>query len=186
MDNQLRRIINKYPGLAGYDWQIIDSRRTKPNRERQLEFYAPDERYNPRPLKPTIEIFNPDLQGETLDTAVIGDMLHYLPMVDRNFASLREAFRQTLTSEQLAVDRNAYRRAVQKHGENRPFNDWFERSRLDAYLRGYLTPDEQDNWRGVYTPEQVAILEMMKDNLKTPRKNDKTKKVFQERLERGG
>jgi hypothetical protein len=164
-DPQVRKITNEYPALAGQDWQIVDSRQTAPNTKRQLEFYPPTERYNPHPFRPTVEIFNPNLRGEYLDRAIMGDMLHYMPEVDPKFDSLREAFRQTLEPWQLDIDRDAYQR--RDKNDQRSFEKWFEQSRLDAYLRGYLAPDKDNNWADAYTPRQKEILEMIKGHLKS-------------------
>jgi hypothetical protein len=46
-----------------------------------------------------------------------------------------------------------------------------DRSRVDAYIRGYLTPDERDEWRqqGTYTDDQKRLLDQMQQYLTTPR-----------------
>jgi hypothetical protein len=62
----------------------------------------------------------------------------------------------------LAVDQRAYARA----GEQRPFDDWMQQSRGDAYIRGKLAPDANDDWRDVYTPEQQKTLADMFLHLK--------------------
>lgn len=159
MDDPLRSITERYPALRPYPWAVIDSRGKPSQYGGQIEFYDPEERDNPIPGRATVEVFNKDLQGNALERAIFGDMLHMLPGRDERFSALRKRFAETLTDEQKAIDRRAYEREQAQYGENRPYEDWFERSRLDAYLRGHLAPDEQDQWRGAYTPQQKDLLD---------------------------
>lgn len=165
---EVERIKTRYPVLAPYDFKVIDSRGKKSEFGGSLEFYSPDEERSPLPGKPVVEVFSKDLKGEELESAIFGDMLHHLPEVDQKFASMRERFWKTITPEQIKVDRRAYERAKRDHKETRSFEDWFERSRLDAYIRGYLAPDRNDEWRqsGTYTDDQKSILDDMGRYLK--------------------
>ncbi len=45
-----------------------------------------------------------------------------------------------------------------------PFDKWMQMNRGDAYIRGYITPDQNDEWRknNVYTDKQKVLLETMK------------------------
>ena len=183
-DQVLSDIFTQYPKLKDYDFKVIDSR--KPSAEKsgkqairgvqrgagesrigQLEFYHPDEPHNPTG-KPLVEVFNSDLQGEEYTTAIFGDMLHYLPSVDKTFSDLRNEYAATLTEEQKQIDINAFERAKAEYGESRDFDSWFDTSRLDAHLRGYLAPDRNDEWRESYTEEQKILLEYMKKYLQEP------------------
>jgi len=173
MDEILKNIYSKYPALSEHPFKVMDSRNIGLLNPRNtgggsLEFYSPDERHNPNPGYPTVEVFDPSLKNEWLERAVFGDMLHYLPSVDDTFSDLRKDFAGTITDEQKQIDQNAYSRAQQRHGEARPYNDWFERSRLDAYLRGYLAPDERNEWSGSYTPEQLSILKEIESLISQP------------------
>ena len=167
----LRSVYEKYPKLADMNFKVIDSRAVGMEHPRNLgggplEFYPPDERDNPNKGYPTIELFNPDLKGKRLESALFGDMLHHLPDVNPKFNALREAFRRSMTAEQAGMDRNAFDRYV-KEGEDRTFEQWFEVSRLDAYLRGKLAPDERDEWADVYTPAQNQLLMRMEEELRS-------------------
>lgn len=165
MDDILQSIYGKYPALAGYDFAAIDSRGKPSKHGGQIEFYSPDELYNPIPGRPTVEVFNKDLQGDMLERAMFGDMLHHLPDADETFRGYREKFRTTLTPEQQAVDRVAY----SKSGDKRDFDKWMDISRLDSYLRGFLAPDANNEWRDTYTDEQKAILGEIDGYLRKPR-----------------
>jgi hypothetical protein len=61
-------------------------------------------------------------------------------------------------------------------------------SRTDAYLRGYLTPDANDEWRkqGVYTPEQTKILDEMKGYLTKSPDSDYALNQTIKQLQTGG
>ena len=160
----LNKTLETYPALRGPDYNIIDSRGREGARG-QLEFYPPDEKYNPTPGRPTIEVFNPELKDRRLSEAIFGDLLHYAPEQVPGWAPMRQMFMRTITPEQALVDRGAYERA-RTEGENRSLRDWFLRSRLDAYIRGKLAPDQQNEWAGAYTPTQEELLMKMRGLLK--------------------
>jgi hypothetical protein len=173
----------EYPKMRQYPFRFKDSRDTYAQRDidraakkgidvdalkypGQLEFYLPDDmgppgetfQGNPFLGWPTVELFKP-LAGKdpsALLNPIMGDMLHYLPAVDSTFAELREKFRKSITDEQLVEDEEAHQRALDQ-GDNRSFEDWFEMNRLDAYIRGLLFPDENDEWKDVYTKVQREI-----------------------------
>jgi hypothetical protein len=170
-DDEVSSITKAYPALAPYDWSGVDSRAKGISNGRQLEFYPPEDPDNPTPGKPTIEVFNPELQGEALKQAILGDMLHHLPSVDPGWAALRQKFLQSLTPEQDKKNKEEYAIDREQYGETAPYDQWMQMSRLDAYLRGYLTPDKNDNWSKpigkspAYTPEQLQLLEQMREHL---------------------
>jgi hypothetical protein len=157
----------QYPALRGLfnNLTVIDKRSGGMQDDRQLEWYPPNERDNPHPGTYTSEIFNPTITNRELPTAIAADALHGLKITDPQYAQMRQKFGATLTPRQHEIDQRAYAEA----GEQRPFNQWMEDSRLDAYLRGYMFPDKADEWRkgGMYTPEQQQELEQMRTYLRT-------------------
>lgn len=161
------RIAEEYPALAPHKFEIVDSRGKPSKWGGGIEFYPPGERENPRPGQPTIEVFDRNLKGPMLDRAIFGDMLHHMPAVDPEFSRMRDDFGASMRPEQLQVDERHYRDA-RARGEGRSFPDWHRQSQLDAYVRGYLAPDERDEWRqgGAYTTDQLNILEGMRGHLK--------------------
>ena len=94
----------------------------------------------------------------------MGDMLHYLPAVDPEFSELREKFRDSLTREQKTTDKRAW----EESGDNRSLEAWFEATRLDAYIRGLLYPDEKNDWKDVYTGDQRKIGIEMRSHVESP------------------
>lgn len=165
----LAKARSEYPALAKYP--VTVQRYTGGDRPGYLEFYPPWEERNPNPGTITVEVYKP-MRGELLSRAIAGDLAHMAGAVDPRtgkpvdpaFYALKRQFATTLTPEQLAVDRRAH----QDEGDPRPFEDWHEQSRLDAYLRGWIFPDERDEWRrqGVYTPEQTKLLQRMQRYLR--------------------
>lgn len=169
-------VYQRYPSMRDWGFEFIDSRPPEgavlgPDR-RKLEFYHPDEpaAYSPNPGVPTIEVFARNLRGKALEDALFGDMLHYAPFVNPDFARLRHQFSETLTPWQKGKDIIAHRRSIDEYGDDRPFDRWFDTSRLDAYLRGFLAPDQDDHWRGEggirYTKEQVGLMREMEKTLR--------------------
>lgn len=164
-DAELQQVLQQYPRLAGQPWQVGYGHTATPGQ--QLEFYHPDEERNPKRGSPYIEIYNRGLQGNALKTAIFGDMLHHAPTFIPEFSNQRQQFQCSFTPEQADFNRRKYRELQNSGREARPFDQWMDKSGLDAYIRGYLAPDAADEWRkaGVYTPEQIKILEGMKRSL---------------------
>jgi hypothetical protein len=180
----LSSIQQRYPALRGYDWAVVDSRGKPSKYGGGIEFYSPDEPESPQPGRPTIEVFDADLKGKALETAIMGDMLHHLPSVDQTFAGMREQLRSTLTPEQLAIDQKAYEKSKAEYGEDRPFEDWMHISRLDAYVRGRLAPDKNDEWKDAYTPEQKTLIDGMGEYLKKGPATEATERAPRPRRQR--
>lgn len=157
-------VYKKYPILSQYGFEVAYGERPE-GTVGGLEFYAPDEEKNPRPGVPFIEVYDRSVTGNDLATMLFGDMLHHVASADDGFRAMRDKFVETITPEQAAIDRGAYERSKLRHGESRSFDKWFDVSRKDAYIRGYLAPDKNDEWRDIYTDEQKKILEQMKSYL---------------------
>lgn len=170
MEAVLGGITQKYPGLAAQPWAVVDSRGQRAKFGGGLEFYPPEDNKNPRPGKATVEVFDPSLQGDALEAAIFGDMLHHMPSADMYYGKMRSDLQSSLSPEQLAIDRKEFERAKKEDGEDRSFDDWMSGSRLDAYIRGKIAPDETDDWRTAYTPGQEKILADMLKYLMTPTK----------------
>lgn len=176
-------IYQRYPALKQLgDVQIIDSRAKGMADGRQLEYYPADETDNPKPGKPTIEVFNPELKDHDYEDAIAADMLHGLKAADPTWGTLRNTFAQTITPSQKKVDQRTYSEDV-KNGEKRSFDQWMQDNRVDAYLRGYLFPDKQDEWRkgGAYTDAQKKLLEQMRGHLTAAVGSDVTHLMGKER-----
>jgi hypothetical protein len=163
-DKLLSEVLGKYPALKGQPWAVIDSRSRGISNGRKLEFYSPGEPSSPVPGRPTVEVFDPSFQGDILHDVIAADMLHYLPHINEDFANIRAQFRQSLTPDQLAMDRRAFQRA-QQGGERRPFEQWFDQHRLDQYIGAILLPKPND-WIRSFTPEQNQLSEDILDFLR--------------------
>lgn len=169
-------IAKEYPRLAPVlkDAVVRRSERHDKAGPGHLEFFPPWEEYNPYPGKVAVEVYDKNLQGEWLKSAVAGDMLHHFGGTnekgkpnDPRFYEMKQAFFNTITPEQLAIDERAYKRG-KAYGDNRSFSEWMDASRLDAYIRGYLFPDKNDEWRkgDTYSGKQKQLLEEMRSYLK--------------------
>jgi hypothetical protein len=162
LQSSLRSILQDYPALRGQPWSVGYGDKAKYGGA--LEFFPPDESENPRSGKAYVEVYDRD--RPTLKNDIFGDMLHYLPRVDPNFADMRKQYAASRTPAQERMDREAYAMDQRDYGESRPFDQWFDQSRLDAHVRGKLARQWPDN---IYTPQQNDILQRMQDYLRTPK-----------------
>lgn len=152
----------QYPWASGIGLNIIDST-GKGDPSRKLEFYQPDERDNPRPGKPTIEVFDKsmkpaDLMGEVLS--------HHLPKVDPNVAHFRSQIIQSMTPQQIQSIsgdyQNELRAGLVDPGDN--LQAWLQKQGGDSFFRGYPT----GQWPAdIYTPQQKATYDQMQVYLKS-------------------
>lgn len=160
--------------IYGYDFNVVDDPSYESEGSGFIEFVHPDEPSNTL-KKPSIIIRNRselEKQVGNIDEFVKGEALHYLADVDPTFSDFRDQYLKSLTQGQKAIDKRAYARSKEMYGEKRPYNKWFDANRLDAHIRGYLSPDKADEWRGSYTPEQINILEKMKSYLNSGKTQD--------------
>jgi hypothetical protein len=183
MDPRLAAVQKQFPRLAPYLSKVMiqQGKKTNPNDDRGLEFYPPWESENPNPGKITLELFD-RLQGPTLTTALGGDLLHYLggvdpksgKPVDPEYYAMKQAVLKARTPQQQAMDQREYANAVKNEGEKRPFAQWLQQSRIDAYIRGYVTPElggkYPDEWRkqGQYkSPAMLKAVEAIRQYVTT-------------------
>lgn len=165
MEAVAQKVMTEYPALRAVNPFVVDSRGKPSEHGGGLEYYhANTEQTSPLPTVNTIELFDKDLEGQWLQDAVAGDSMHGLAAYDPKYAAMRQQFRGMLTPEQVAFDQRKFQ---SEHEPGDTFDKWMERSWLDAYIRGYLFPDKNDEWRksGVYTPDQIAMLERMRKHI---------------------
>ena len=146
-------IKEKYPLFS--DIEVRDLRDQGVQDGRRLEF---TEAYDDRVDSPLIEIFDPDLQGDELEQAIIGEFLHEAPRRIPEYAGLRERLQELKTPQQLQDDMNSYLYDVENYGEDRPFEKWDEVSRKDAFIRGHAVGQWEPEY---YTDEQKALIDEM-------------------------
>ena len=160
----LDSFVEQYPAFKGLGIQA--GMGTNPNAVGPVEFFSPDETGTPESPRPSaapmgvpyVDIYDPSFVKES---TFLGEGLHYLHRVDPRFNALREKFRESLTPEQLLWSRKRHK----TYGDKRPYEKFFEVSDLDAMIRGYLAPDERDEWAGSYTADQEKLLNFMKSYL---------------------
>lgn len=177
--SHLRSVAQKYPKLAPYlPNVVVQHGKTQKDDPRSLEFYPPWESENPNPGKITLELFKSFSDPKELQTAVAGDLLHYLGgvnpetnrPVDPNYFALKQKVDAARTPQQQALDQRVYQEEKSQYGENRSYHDWLYQSRLDAYIRGFVTPDANDEWRkkGFYsTPNMKKAVSEVQSYLET-------------------
>lgn len=162
----LREIFQEYPVLKnGNDPEKTKVIFANPQRSsiagnRRLEYFPPDEigesnLPHPSPGNTAIEVYDPKVQNDPilLKHLIIGDLLHGLRN-DEKFNKMRQEFKANFLPQTLDFEK--------KNG-----NDMNE-SRLDEYIRGYLAPDENEEFikaqnagHPVYSDNQIKILRKM-------------------------
>lgn len=160
----LSELLKKYPGMQSLGLQLVDSSaagkdwRGQPTAGRQLEFYPPDELYNPKPGKPTIEVFNPQMKPDDLMGEVFS---HYLPKTDPRFGEARQKFIAGIDPKQKDLLYGDYQqqRTSGMFGEKIPtFDEWLQNQGGDAYFRGYVANQYP---KDSYRPDQVAMFNQL-------------------------
>lgn len=172
MSDVLQELYSQYPGLQKYGVQVVDSTakgvdwRGQPYAGRKMEFYPPDEEYNPRPGKPTIELFSRDIGSKD----ALGEMFsHFLPKIDPAFGAAREKFVASIDPEQKKMLSGDYqeqiRSGVYPKGREPGFDQWLKTNGGDAFFRGYVADQYPKEF---YRPDQVAAFAPLISALQTP------------------
>jgi len=97
---------------------------------------------------------------------------HEMVDTDPKLKKIRSQFEQSMTTEQKGIMKEQYYHFIKNElepDEKVPtFKEWYQRSGLPAYLRGYMFeqwPKEEHS--KYYTPEQMKLLDKAVDYLKT-------------------
>jgi hypothetical protein len=137
------------------DVPVFDSTSKGMTDDRQMEAYltSEDSPYG----APGIEVFNPNLQGEELKSAVLGEMLHYAPEKSEKYRLARQDLLKSMTPEQEGYFKAWHEKDAQS-GDKRDFNTWMEVSGLDSFIRGKAVGQWPDF---PYTTEQGTIVNKM-------------------------
>ena len=186
----ITRVGTDFPAYAPFlSKVVIHPGTTTADDDRQSETYPPDEEENPNPGKITIQPYHKEmLQPDNLRSMVSGELLHIIggksgktgQPNDPDYYQLKKKVAESRTPHQQEIDQKAYEQA-KKEGDARPFAQWFDQSRLDEYIMGYVTPDKADEWRknGFYDdPKMKAAVEAVYKYLTSPPKKkepDKSK-----------
>lgn len=135
--------------------------------DNHLEYWAPGEQGSsdfPRPEgyggRHILEFYRNE-NAATTKQAMYGDLLHGM-VSDPYFAALRREFTDNYTKST-----QQFNTKLQTQGVD-------ERSMHDMYIRGWLSPDERDEFRkaqaqtgNVYSDTQLDVLKRMQDYVKT-------------------
>ena len=170
----LARIYEEYPRLAQMPFRLIES-----NKPGKIEFYHPTEtKDHPMPGWPVVELQADAPTGEWREKAVFGDMLHGMTD-DPEWESMRREYEATMTPKQKERSRTRYETHRREFGEERPYEQWFEASDLDAPIRAWMAPDEnsvlgkEGSWPNAANPmdtpkKHQELFSKMHDYLRRP------------------
>ena len=171
-------IYEEYPRLRSGDYRLVKDPDLMGG-QGNIEFIEAGGSADPKGVPmtlPAVNENNPTIALRSLESnpnlqrRLLGDMLHDLPQTDEKFNSMREEFKTSMTPGQKDLDRRVYKEAIlpegtSKHayGEDRSYEDWHDRSRLDAWVRGRIAGQWGDEY---YTDKQKEITDNMVRYLK--------------------
>ena len=175
-------VIDKYPALTPHvkDAIIYKADRDKDHPEDQLETYPPWEEYNPNPGKTSIELRRDYKTKSEATDAIAGDLIHIAGAihpdthepVDPYYYSLKKEVKKARSTKDISMDYKAYK---EEEGDkpSRSFSKWFDESRGEAYVRGRVMPDENDERSHVYksNPKLKKTIDKISKYLRTGKKD---------------
>jgi hypothetical protein len=158
------QIVKTYPYLAG---KPIDFIYTPVSGEtRMLETYPPGEpgsKESPRPK--ALPIGRYGIQVFSKDTRPIDVLADYVShSAVYSDPVLKNLYQQFKSSVPESVMRERYDVHKKQYGETRPYKDWLEIAGMPEYFRGY-TFNQWENPESLYSPEQLKILDKVKNYL---------------------
>lgn len=166
---RLEQARERYPYLKDKDFDYVENL-TDDKKKGYLEFWEPGDEGPPdgsvkRPEgigidRMGIEVRNPD----TRPIDILGDYVsHEAIYSDPKIKDIYDRYLATLTDEQL---RTKYEYEKKNYGEDRPFEQWAERSGKPGMFRGYtFNQFSEEEIKEAYTPEQLDILDEAKEYL---------------------
>lgn len=161
----------QYPILGS---MAVNTVRTPlPNDNRMLEFWPPNEagdKQYPRPQglpmgQVGVQIISPDTKPSDVAADIVS---HYLVNTDPTLKKEYQQFAKTFqTPDEQKRLREDYQWDKTHSGEDRPFDQWTQQTRIPAYLRGYVFQQwPQNTYDKMYTPDQIKLLDAIKATLK--------------------
>lgn len=144
------------------------------------ETYPPTEDYNPQPGKWTVQMRDPKTIADVkhYPSNVSLEAIHGLEATDPGYQSLTRQFIASMTPEQIRSSREVYNRDTRgsnfmNTGKPESFDSFMNRVQGQEYIRGGIFTDVIPNWvgpkgEGRYTPNQMSLLEHIKQYLQTP------------------
>lgn len=167
----ISRIAKQYPAIGKHlgGFNIIAGQSTD---GRMLETYPADERDNPMPGRPTIEVFKRDANDDELASLIASDLMsHHMTgrdqqgnPVDPTVRRVADEVYASRTPEQRARDDQVWQEERKHYADDFTQDQWFEHNRGPAYLRGYVEKQWPDE---VFTPEQRQKLEALREYLRS-------------------
>jgi len=179
--SRLEKAKELYPYLKDKDFDYVENL-TDDKKAGFLEFWEPGDEGPPdgsvkRPEgigidRMGIEIRNP----KTRPIDILGDYVsHEGVKSDPKLKDIYDRFLSTLTDEQLKVK---YEYEKKNYGEDRPFEQWAERSGRPGMFRGYTFDQfSEEEIKEAYTDEQLDILDEAKEYLDIDNTRVKTQGV---------
>jgi hypothetical protein len=173
LDQIKKNIFERSPVLAQHDFSVeqVDH---KSRHGGSIEFLPvgesgdpafPEEQGNTGD-KPLIRLYNDFTSNpEEAQSAVMGDLLHNLAIVDPVWKDMRQRYIAARDERQVEFDKQKYQELVDSGQEKRSFEQWMDVSWADASIREPLKGNKE--WLGFQTPEQVELLNQMQNYLST-------------------
>lgn len=173
-----------YPRLKGMDVRVVQGYPQDNTGGGVLETYPKGESRSPIPRKNVISFFDPSILEDEAkaNQMLFGDALHLMRYTDPEFRQLRQQYDKTFSKDQKINEYrnvNHHRKKQGQPPEDRSLDQWWDVSRLDAHIRGWLAKqwDRDDpTGRQIYTNKRRKILRQMEELLKKPRRSPQKRK----------
>jgi hypothetical protein len=155
----------EYPYLKNKEIDILYN--PKPQEQRYLEFYPPDEPGAPDMPRPKelpmgrvgMEVFRSDVRP--ID--ILGDYVsHYGVQSDPELQKYYGQFGESTDPEMM---QRRYQFHKEQFGETRPYDVWYKQTGLPELFRGYTFNQFGENAAQLYSPQQLMILDRVKQYL---------------------
>lgn len=171
----LSGIAKKYPALAEHLKNTVAQWGTGPG---VMEFYQPDDTENPNAGKITLQFRDRNVNPAQIPDFAAADMLHYLgssksdgSTIDPYYGALRQQMLKSRSPQQMQADKENYDIEKKQFGDVGSYDDYMNKNRADAYMRGAIFPQINPEWSGFLSPQQRLIGNNALKYLMTPQNN---------------
>lgn len=172
-DSQMYDAINqasqRYPWMKRFGGKVALTQGTGAG---ESESYMPGAPDNPKPGNYTVQLRKASSDPSYWPALLGRESIDWLARSDPAYQAVRQAFINSMTHQQRTASQGAYARDKKDFpgGVSNNFDDWMRDVQAQEYIGAYLVPESSPGWtgpngEGQYTPEQIQMLDRLKQHL---------------------
>ena len=153
-----------------------------PKHTGQSEYFGVGETWSRSPANRSVQLYNPNIQGQDQKNLLFGENLHAMGREDPGWIEKKKRFYDLLPDwdkemlrkkhQQMSLPQNQRTddriiEAYPNHVENRSYEDWLDQSEMDQWMGALINPPNEE-WKNTrWSPEHQALKAEMLEYLRS-------------------